>query len=686
MAGKAIEQARKAMRYCLGRLGPGDRFNIVRFSTEAEAFFHGLAAATPGNLARAKEFVAGWQAAGGTNFEEALKVALDTPETSGRPRLVILVTDGKPTIGETGEEPLLGLVGRAGGRNLRLFPVAIGNEINTHLLDRLAEQTRTFRTYIALGEEIESGISRFYDKIGSPVLADVRLDISGSVRTSQVYPRDMPDLYRGSTLTIVGRYQGSGAAVITLSGQVNGRAETFTFHADFPAESLDHDFLPPLWAARRVGFLLDQIRLHGEEKELVEEVARLARQYGIVTPYTSYLIVEDEKGRVRRGDLAESDMTLGGGAAAAPAAAKKQREQFAAMKDKSGAGSVRASSELQKLNQAQAVAETHSGTEAAPGDRVKIIGGRAFYASGDAWLDARVQEAAGLPLTRIAFASSDYFALLKNRPELAAVLALGRNIRFVSAGRVIEVFDAGTPTEASADSGIQVELGRVFQVFFHRALLGRLHHGGPVFFREGGGQDDLDVDAPDQVALGIPLHALMELDPGQVDAALLAEGEHVKTGAGAQRGQEEIKGRGRAVFAAAGGRLVGLVGEAVILGLHFFPAMKRDLHVHVLSPCLNADFRFARLDITCECRRPPAIAGPPRTLPGLACSGCLPGRRSGNKGTDCRSYWRARGESQSMAPAPLRSISTLSTTRSGRFFSSFFSSGEICRQGGQWSL
>jgi Ca-activated chloride channel family protein len=448
MAGKAMEQARNAILYCLGRLGPGDRFNVIRFATEAESFFPGLAAASPQNLARAREFVAGWQAAGGTNFEEALKLALDEGGSADRPRLVILVTDGKPTIGETGEDPLLSLVGRS-RRNLRLFPVAIGSEINTHLLDRLAEQTHTFRTYIAAGEEIEDGISRFYDKIGSPVLADVRLDISGNAHTSQVYPRDMPDLYRGSTLTAVGRYQGSGPAVITLSGRVNGRAETFTFHADFPAESLDHDFLPPLWAARRVGFLLDQIRLHGEERELVEEVTRLARQYGIVTPYTSYLIVEDEKGRVRRGDLAESDMTLGGGAAAAPAAARLQREQFAAMKDKSGIGSVRASSDLQKLNQAQAVGETRSGKEAERemGRQVKVIGGTAFYFSGDIWVDARVQEAAGLPVTRIAFASSDYFALLKKRPELAPVLALGHGIRFVSAGRVIEVYDAGMPSD-----------------------------------------------------------------------------------------------------------------------------------------------------------------------------------------------------------------------------------------------
>ena len=216
--------------------------------------------------------------------------------------------------------------------------MAIGSEINTHLLDRMAEQTRTFRTYIAAGEEIESGISRFYDKIGSPVLSDVRLDISGSVRAAQVYPREMPDLYRGSTLTVVGRYQGSGAATITLSGRVNGRTEEFTFQADFPAESLDHDFLPPLWAARRVGFLLDQIRLHGEDRELVDEVTRLARQYGIVTPYTSYLIVEDEKVRRDRGDLAESDMTLGGGVAAAPALARQHREEFAGHEGQVGTG------------------------------------------------------------------------------------------------------------------------------------------------------------------------------------------------------------------------------------------------------------------------------------------------------------------------------------------------------------
>ncbi|MBN2346153.1 MAG: VWA domain-containing protein [Candidatus Aminicenantes bacterium] len=450
MSGRAMEQAREAMRHCLERLNRGDRFNVVRFATEGESLFRGLQPATQANVARAREFVSGWQAAGGTNCEEALKLALEASGdsgTSGRLRTVVLVTDGRPTIGETGEEALLRLVARGGAR-LRIFPVAIGSEINTHLLDKIAAATRTFRTYIAVNEDISGGIARFFDTISFPALSDLRLDMPAGIGAAQVHPRDLPDLYRGSTLTVAGRYRGSGPATITLSGSVNGRSESFPFRADFPAESLDHDFLPPIWGARRVGFLLDQIRLHGQERELVEEVTRLARQFGIVTPYTSYLIVEDEKGRLRRGELNESDMTVGG-LPGAPARAGRHREEFSAMKDKSGASSVRASTELQKLHQAAAVnaARPESGATGELSGQVKSVQGVAFYLNNGTWIDGRIQEIRGRPLTRIAFASAEYFALLKKHPRLASALALGRSIRFVLAGRIFEVFDPGSLPE-----------------------------------------------------------------------------------------------------------------------------------------------------------------------------------------------------------------------------------------------
>lgn len=440
MAGRAIEQARTAIVLCLERLGRDDRFNVVRFSTEAEPLFRKPVPANAANRARAREFVSGWQAAGGTNCGDALKTALDEAGSSDRPQVIVLVTDGRPTIGETGEEALLRIVAKAGQGHdgLRLFPVAIGSEINTHLLDRLAELTRAFRTYIGVHEDIESGISGFYDRISSPILSDVRLDIAGNARVFQVLPHPLPDLFQGADLTLVGRYRGSGTATITLGGKVNGRRQEFTFKVAFPDESLDHDFLPPLWAARRVGFLLDQVRLHGEEKELIDEITGLARQYGIVTPYTSYLIVEDEKIRRGRGDLEESDMTVGG-LPAAPGLEREGREEFAAMKDKSGTGSVRASVALQKLNQATAAG---AGRSDQTGNRVRLVGGMAFYLNDGRWVDGRVQARGSLPLTRIAFASARYFSLLDRHPELAPVLALGRSVRFVLGAAVVDVYDS----------------------------------------------------------------------------------------------------------------------------------------------------------------------------------------------------------------------------------------------------
>ena len=87
----------------------------------------------------------------------------------------------------------------------------------------------------------------------------------------------------------------SGDSAVIVQGSVNGTEKKLTYEVRFPGESADNEFIPRLWATRRVGYLLDEIRLHGENAELRDEVTGLARQYGIVTPYTAYLIVEDEK-------------------------------------------------------------------------------------------------------------------------------------------------------------------------------------------------------------------------------------------------------------------------------------------------------------------------------------------------------------------------------------------------------
>src|SRR5262249_47363472 len=107
----------------------------------------------------------------------------------------------------------------------------------------------------------------------------------------------LPDIFQGEQLVLVGRYSGSGPSAAVVEGTVDGARKKLTYDLRFANDASEYDFIPRLWATRRVGYLLEQIRLHGENSELKEEVTELARKYSIVTPYTAYLIVEDEKRR-----------------------------------------------------------------------------------------------------------------------------------------------------------------------------------------------------------------------------------------------------------------------------------------------------------------------------------------------------------------------------------------------------
>ena len=169
--------------------------------------------------------------------------------------------------------------------------------MNTHLLDKITEDTRAVSQYVLPEEDLEVKVSNFFSKIKEPVLANPTLKFTGDIRATKLYPSPLPDLFKGEQLVLVGRYSGNGDAAAIIEGTVNGRPGRFTYEVNFPEESDEHEFIPRLWATRRVGYLLDEIRLHGENAELRDEVTELARKYGIVTPYTAYLIVEDETRR-----------------------------------------------------------------------------------------------------------------------------------------------------------------------------------------------------------------------------------------------------------------------------------------------------------------------------------------------------------------------------------------------------
>jgi len=291
MQGEKIRQAKGALRYCVNSLKPQDHFGVITFATEPRAFRDHLVPAAKDNLAAAVEFIDQIEARGGTAINDAMLLALKTLKDAKGLPMVVFLTDGLPTIGETNIETILKNVAGANAPKARVFAFGVGYDVNTKLLDKLAEDNHGTPDYVTPKEDIEVKVSNFYQKVANPVLADVTLEVQG-LKVTDVYPRNLGDLFRGSQLMVLGRFTGEGHKAVKLSGTVNGKPREFVFETHFAATK-DNSFLPRLWATRKVAYLLDEIRLRGKNQELVDEVVRLGKRYGIMTPYTSFLVVED---------------------------------------------------------------------------------------------------------------------------------------------------------------------------------------------------------------------------------------------------------------------------------------------------------------------------------------------------------------------------------------------------------
>jgi Ca-activated chloride channel family protein len=295
MRGKRMTQARNALKYCLGNLEKHDRFAVMNFATTVNRYTEKLLPATSDQVEQAKKWVDGLEATGGTAINDALLSALELRSSDeGRTFTIVFFTDGRPTIGETDIDKIKKNVLAKNTANTRIFTFGVGDDLNATFLDQLAEQSRALSTYVREFEDIEAKVSGLYSKISNPVLTDLKLEVSSEVKLQEVYPPQLPDLFHGSQLVVLGRYTGDGKATVKLTGKVGMETREFVYEVGFADKTTDDKtFVEDLWARRKVGYLLDQIRLNGEKKELVDEVVTLAKRYGITTPYTSYLIVPD---------------------------------------------------------------------------------------------------------------------------------------------------------------------------------------------------------------------------------------------------------------------------------------------------------------------------------------------------------------------------------------------------------
>jgi len=439
MNGKKLDHAKKALIWSLRKLGSDDRFNVVRFSSDVEGLSPSLLTANKNNIARAISFVKGFEAAGGTAIDDALRAAFKVDSGKKTRHMVVFITDGKPTIGETNIKQILGNAKAANTRQARVFPFGVGEQINAHLLDKLASTHHGTTEYVKPNEDIEVAIGSLYNKIAYPVLSDVGLDLRGA-RAFAMLPKAPDDLFKGQQILVVGRYRGNGNKLVRLTGNLGAAAQSYDFEGDFPTQNEDNAFIAQLWAYRQVGFLLDQVRLNGETAELKQEIIQLAKKFGIVTPYTSYLVVEDQPIRVgprprpfprpprrpvlmRKGNQGFGGAS--GGAAPAPTAAERDAEDTAKKKaefrKQDGKAGVRTAKTLKRYKD--------KSTDDSAVRTVRNASGRAFHFTGGAWTDTLYKK--GMKTVKVAPYSKAWLQLAKANPKLRAAMALGEKVVIV---------------------------------------------------------------------------------------------------------------------------------------------------------------------------------------------------------------------------------------------------------------
>jgi hypothetical protein len=291
MSGDKLKQAKEALRFGITKtLNEADTFNIVAFESSVHPMSPGLIPATRANLDQALNFIDKLEATGGTHITGALVTALGMLQRGARPNNVVFVTDGQ---GDEPPEQTLAKVSAANTIKARLFTFGVGTDVNRIFLEQLAMQNRGALSNITDQSQVSRTLSTFFAKVSEPVLADLRVDF-GPVAADRMHPAELPDLYTKSQIRIFGRYHNQEDlenVTVSLTGRMSEQAQRFDFSGlHFPLFTTDKDALPKLWATERVNALLAEIRTSGERPELKQEVIELAREFNLVTPYTSMYV------------------------------------------------------------------------------------------------------------------------------------------------------------------------------------------------------------------------------------------------------------------------------------------------------------------------------------------------------------------------------------------------------------
>ena len=310
MRGEKLDQVREAARQVIAGLDEGEAFNLVLYNEGVDPFAPRPVRKSRETEREARKFLDEMTARGGTNIHDALLEALRPAPAEGTLPIVLFMTDGLATVGQTAESAIRDLARQHNPHRKRIFSFGVGVDVNTPLLEKIAYENRGFTTFILPAEDVEVKVGRVFDRLKGPVLADPELVIGGDGprRASELIPDRLPDLFEGDQIVLLGRYRGDDPLEFTLRGNHRGTPRAFQFRLPLDGATTRNGFVPRLWAGRKIGLLVDAVRAQGADgsasslgakqraapmaRELVEEIVRLSTEFGILTEYTAFLARE----------------------------------------------------------------------------------------------------------------------------------------------------------------------------------------------------------------------------------------------------------------------------------------------------------------------------------------------------------------------------------------------------------
>ncbi len=288
MNGKPIAKAKQAITRALKKLQPDDTFQVIRFSNNASQLGPDPLPAAPENIRRALAYVESLDGGGGTMMIEGIKAALDFAHDPKRFRLVSFMTDGY--IGNEAE--ILAAVHQRLGAS-RIFSFGVGSSVNRYLLDRMAKLGKGAVAYIGLDDDTSEVVDLFYDRISHPALTDVTIDW-GRMQVTDVYPRQIPDLFVGRPVVLTGRFTGQGDTRIRVSGKVGDLTEEINVPVNFQDSGAVHPGIACVWARKKIEALANQA-IYDTNPDLPGQIKQVALEYGLMSGYTAFIAVDSSR-------------------------------------------------------------------------------------------------------------------------------------------------------------------------------------------------------------------------------------------------------------------------------------------------------------------------------------------------------------------------------------------------------